>query len=240
MPMKRVFIYGGCTSRDAVDFYPQHSLELQGYIARQSLISAFKPADPKEFNTSFTSSNFQRRMYEGDIQGNLAATLRRDAEKIDVLVWDLMIERNGVARVRSGGFVTRNGVPKNEGTEAIGGAYVFASDSHFRLWTWALDKWVALLEQTRLKEKTILNATPWALIDDQGEPVERQGSGLTAEFFNSNIEKYWRAAEDRGIKVIRLPQHLAVADREHKWGKAFFHYVPETYEAQLEAMSKVI
>lgn len=237
--MKRVFIYGGCTSRDAVDYYPQHGLELQAYVARQSLISAFKPAAVNEFNTQFTESNFQRRMYEGDIQGNLAATLRKNAPKIDVLVWDLMIERNGVARVRSGGLVTRNGVPKKEGMEAIGGAYAFASDGHFRLWTWALDRWVALLDQMKLKEKTILNATPWALIDNKGQLVKSQG-GMTAEFFNNNIERYWDAAEEQGIKVVRLPQDVAVADTEHKWGKAFFHYVPETYEAQLDALTKVI
>lgn len=40
--MRRVFIYGGCTSRDAVDHYEDFGLELQSYIARQSLISAYR------------------------------------------------------------------------------------------------------------------------------------------------------------------------------------------------------
>lgn len=44
-----MFIYGGCTSRDAVDFYPEYGLELLGYVARQSLVSAFRPADHSEF-----------------------------------------------------------------------------------------------------------------------------------------------------------------------------------------------
>lgn len=237
--MTRVFIYGGCTSRDAVDYYSEHGWELHKYLARQSLISAFKPADPNEFEFDSPESKFQRRMYEGDVNSTLPATVKREAKNIDLLVWDLMIERNGVAKVRSGGMVTRNGVPKKAGTQTIGGSYAFGTDGHLRLWLWALEKWVSVLDRAGLKDKTVLNATPWALVDKHGEPMKSKG-GMTAEWFNEKIATYWDAIEAQGIRVARIPQEVAIADPDHNWGKAFFHYVPETYKAQLEAISKLI
>ena len=89
--MRKVFIYGGCTSRDAVDHYSGHGLELHSYIARQSLISAFKPAAPSVIDTSGVSGNFQQRMLSGDVTGTLPKHLARHADEIDLIVWDLMI-----------------------------------------------------------------------------------------------------------------------------------------------------
>lgn len=238
-PMIKVLIYGGCTSRDAVDMYTDYGLELHTYIARQSLVSAFKPADPNEFDFDSPESKFQRRMYEGDVESSLPSTVKRYAAEIDLVVWDLMIERNGVAKVRSGGIVTRNGVPKKDGTPVIGGAYPFGTEGHLRQWLWALDKWVALLERTGLKEKTVLNATPWAITDKHGEAIQSAG-GMTAEFFNDKIAAYWDAAEESGIKVARIPQSAAIADPDHKWGRAYFHYVPNTYKAQLDTITAFI
>lgn len=94
--MRRVFIYGGCTSRDAVDQYADYGLQLHSYIARQSLISAYRPADPALFDTRGVEGTFLRRMLAGDIVGTLPKHLDENAAEIDLVVWDLMIERVGV------------------------------------------------------------------------------------------------------------------------------------------------
>ena len=237
--MKRVFIYGGCTSRDAVEHYPEHGLEMLHYAARQSLISAFRPADPKEFFIPAEVRPFQRRMLEGDIQGNLPRAIQEHAQSIDLLVWDLMIERVGVAKVRSGGMVTRNTVEKAPGTAPIGGAYIFGEPGHMKHWSWALDKFIALLERLNLKEKVVINATPWAILDTDGNPAKSESTS-TPEWFNEQVESYWALAESRGIRVARVPQEKAIADPNHKWGPAYFHYAPETYRAQLDAITAVL
>ncbi|MBP2374426.1 hypothetical protein JOF46_002338 [Paeniglutamicibacter psychrophenolicus] len=38
MGKKRVFIYGGCTSRDAVEHYPAYSMELAHYVVMMLLL----------------------------------------------------------------------------------------------------------------------------------------------------------------------------------------------------------
>ena len=237
--MLKTFIWGGCTSRDAVDLgYEQHGLELLRYVARQSLISAFAPADPGEFVIDPDAGNFQRRILTGDIRGSIPEELRRRADEIDLIVWDLMIERVGVARVESGGMVTRNGVLKAEGTAPLGRGYRFGSLGHIRLWMRALTQFTELLDSLGLTEKIVLNATPWAVIDANGE-FPRSDTKMRPELFNRQIARYWRLAERAGISVARVPQEEVVADPDHKWGPAYFHYVPKTYEAQLDAIDAI-
>lgn len=239
--MRKVFIYGGCTSRDAVEYYEDFGLELHSYIARQSLISAYRPADPSLFETAGIEGTFQRRMFRGDVQGTLASHLAEHADEIDLMVWDLMIERVGVQKVRSGGMITRNGIPRKAGVPAnvMAGSYVFGTDPHLRQWKWALYRLVDTLRETGLRGKVIINATPWATVDQNGRPTKADSS-MTPDWFNENVQRYWQEAELEGIKVARLRQEDAIADTEHKWGPAYFHYVPETYRSQLRAITELL
>ncbi|MGO1925465.1 MAG: DUF6270 domain-containing protein [Brachybacterium tyrofermentans] len=239
--MRKVFIYGGCTSRDAVDYYGDYGLELQSYIARQSLISAYRPADPHLFDTANIQGTFQRRMVRGDISGALPEHLVSNASEIDLVVWDLMIERVGVQKINSGGMITRNGVPRRTGVQqsALGGSYTFGTDEHLRQWTWSLYKFVDTLRSVDLRGKVVINATPWATVNQRGERMESDSS-MTPEWFNENVLRYWEAAEKEGFKVARVSQEDAIADTEHKWGPAYFHYVPETYRAQLRAITSLL
>lgn len=238
--MRKVFIYGGCTSRDAVDHYQEFGLELQSYIARQSLISAYRPADPALFDTAGIDGTFQRRMVRGDITGTLPEHLATNAQDIDLMVWDLMIERVGVQKISSGGMITRNGVPRRASvpTGAVGGSYTFGTDEHLRQWTWALYKFVDTLRAVDLRGKVVINATPWATVNQKGERMESE-STMTPEWFNEKVLRYWEAAEKEGFKVARVRPEDAIADTEHKWGPAYFHYVPETYRAQLKAITEL-
>lgn len=239
--MRRVFIYGGCTSRDAVEQYADYDLELHSYIARQSLISAYRPAAAKLFDARNIKGTFQRRMLAGDIIGTLPQHLEENAAEIDLIVWDLMIERVGVQKVASGGMITRNGTPRAEGVarNAIGGSYEFGTDPHFRQWEWAFAKFQETLDQLKLRDHTIVNATPWAQYNKHGDRTQSD-SDMTPEWFNGNVERYWRAIEDAGIKVARIPQAGAIADPDHQWGPAYFHYVPGTYRTQLEAITALV
>lgn len=239
--MRRVFIYGGCTSRDAVDYYGQYDLVLHSYIARQSLISAFRPANPKLFSISDGERPFQRRMLQGDIIGSMPKHLAVHRHEIDLIIWDLMIERVGVRVVGSGGMVTQNGARLAESAphDSLKGAYKFGTDAHLRQWVWALDRFGATLDHLGLKSKVIVNATPWAFVDAEGNPAQ-SNSQLTPEWFNENVVRYWHEIEKRGIKVARVAQADAVADPGHKWGPAYFHYMPVTYQAQLKAITELI
>lgn len=240
--MRQVFIYGGCSSRDAVEWYPNHNLELHSYIARQSLISAFNPTNPNLWDFSPMTKEWQQRMMRGDAASNLPAHIQEHHQQIDLIIWDLMIERVGVRRIRSGGYMTNN--PSNrkhiKNRSSIRARTSFGTDEHKHLWSQALEHFVALLKDTGLQDKIVVNGTPWALHDKHGQKAYFPKTGIEPEWFNTTIEQYWQLIEAHDIPVARIKQEHAIADPDHKWGPAYLHYIPETYQAQLEAITDTI
>lgn len=239
---KKVFIYGGCTSRDAVEHYPDYDLELHSYIARQSLISAYHPAHPGHWNFDTVKSPFQKRTFRGDVKGSLPQHLKAKGHEIDLIIWDHMIERVGVRPVTTGGYVTNNPTTRQKikDRSLLGDRIWLGTPHHLQLWSQALDEFVETLKEHGLQDKIIVNGTPWAVRDKHGEPAQYPSAGMEPEWFNDTIAQYWEKIEAHGIPIARVEQDIAVADPDHKWGPAYFHYIPETYKAQLEAITALI
>ncbi len=230
--MQKIFIYGSCVTRDGVEWWPEYGFELDGYVARQSLISSQSEASFKDFDFDFAGigSDFQRRMAKGDLGGNLVDQIR--AHSASVIIWDLCDERNGVHRFASGRFKTRNVLYKN--AKAQGAIIGFGRDEHFALWRDALDAFLPQLEHVRI----IVNATPWAIQNDRGRPVNSDDAKAVA--FNKSAERYLDELESRGLEIIRVPQEEAIALSSHKWGEAPFHYVDETYHVFLRQLKQLL
>lgn len=239
--MQRVFIYGSCVTRDGVELWPDHGLEMAGYVARQSLISATAPAQHREFRTEAIASAFQRRMAEGDIRGNVLDKLTTEVDDYDVILWDITDERLGVYRVPSGGYVSRvvdykGGIYR--GTQALDGPVKIGSDAHRTLWLAALDKFLDRLDQLGVKDRLVLNALPWATKDASGDAVA--ASAIDPHVYNAILDDYSAEVENRGVKVARTDLARVWQDNDHKWGAAPFHYVDDTYRASLEALARVL
>lgn len=239
--MQRAFIYGSCVTRDGVDLWSEYGLEMAGYVARQSLISAMAPARTSEFRTDSIPSAFQKRMADGDIRGNVLAKLVTDASSYDAILWDITDERLGVYRVPSGGFVSRvvdytAGIYR--GSEPLGAPVRIGSDAHRSLWLHALDTFAQRLEDAGVKQRLVLNALPWATLDEAGEPVSVQG--IEPHTFNSVLEEYAEAARQRGIRVARTDPSRVRQATTHQWGPAPFHYAADTYRASLEAITAAL
>lgn len=75
------------------------------------------------------------------------------------------------------------------------------------------------------------------MFDKEGSRTHYPDAGLEPEYFNTTAEAYWELIEARGIPIARVDQEHAIADPYHQWGPAYFHYVPSTYQAQLEAIT---
>ncbi len=231
--MQKIFIQGSCVTRDGVDWWPEFGYELEGYVARQSLISSQSPVSLKEVNFDFESipSKFAKRMAKGDVVGNLVTEIQKLAPNL--IVWDLCDERGGVFQLSNQAFITGNVVYKNN---PITGRHIaMGTDEHFELWKAALDQFVSSISGIRV----IVNATPWAVITDLGAPVN--GDSSRAMNFNRSAERYYSHIETQGLEVIRVAQDKAIARVDHKWGEAPFHFVEETYRemlVQLKALLK--
>jgi len=230
--VRKIFIHGSCVTRDGVDWWPEYGFELDGYVARQSLISSQSHLDLRSIPFDFEKipSNFAKRMAKGDVAGNLSSQIRN--HEPSVVIWDLCDERSGVLAVNTGEYITRNVV--YSANPIPGRTIAMGNDEHFELWKHALDQFLRSVSGIRL----IVNATPWALTTDQGNPVN--GDSSRAANFNLLVEPYYAELAARGIEIIRVEQSKAIARVDHKWGEAPFHFVDETYKEMLVQLKALL
>lgn len=228
----RVFIYGSCVTRDAVEIWDPAQFEMAGYVARQSLISAMSPAsDVKGFRLSQIDSSFQRRMMRGDIESSLLPALESAKDDYDVILWDLTDERNGVQQLPDGGWMTRlRNFQKVQIDQAkLGQVVPTGSIDHSKLWARALDAFLARLRSIGVLDRLVLNDTRWATRDDAGETFSNRET-----FLNADLEVMSHLVQSAGITAITPEPQSVLAANSHKWGRAPFHFVEDTYRSITE------
>lgn len=230
MTQTKVLIYGGCVTRDAFE-HLDDSFKLVGYLARQSLISAASPATGLLTEASLQSS-FQNRSLNGDIGSSLFGSVRSAAPKVDLFVIDILSERLGVFKLADGSYITHSGELGRSGLlnslEIKPSLLRFGTDRHFATWKSASTKFVGVLKNSKILEKTIHIETPWASKTDTGDDVE-PFRGLPAEQANEMYERYFEHLRNLGVRSCRLPLELAVSSNRHKWGPNPYHYAEPAY-----------
>lgn len=229
----RVFIYGSCVARDALDPLIPDEVTILGYIARHSLLSDGSDASYKLPDTLELTSAFTERMVRNDWSGNqLKQIFSADAD-IDLLLWDLIDERHGVHWFPTGELVTRSIdlVKSKPAMEVIiEQTHVpFGSDEHFEGWAEKATNFVNDLMNAQLLEKTRIIRIDWAEVAIDGQVTPRS-MGIRASEANILYERYYGHLADLGVKSIEVPTELVLAAPQHKWGIAPFHYIPEVYQ----------
>ncbi|WP_422115714.1 DUF6270 domain-containing protein [Brachybacterium sp. UNK5269] len=229
----RVAIYGSCVARDSVDLAGSGRLSVADYVARQSLISAGLDASARFPSDPQVSSRFQRRMMEADFAGDLEARLDAVAPTTDLLLWDLTDERHGVHVFEDGSVVTRSvdltAVPEVlgvvEGTRHV----AFGTEEHFALWSPRAEKFRDHLRERGLFDRTVVLQVPWALVavDGRETPVSMGTSAIEA---NEAYRRYYEHLRSLGFTLLELQPLGVLADPEHRWGFAPFHYTQDVYE----------
>ncbi len=233
MAPQRVTIYGSCVARDSVDLAGAGRLEVADYVARQSLISAGQDASARFPENPQVSSRFQRRMMQADFAGDLEARLEAVSDTTDVLLWDLTDERHGVHVFDDGAVVTRSidltSVPEALGAVEGSRHIPFGTDEHFELWAPRAEQFRDYLLGRGLFEKTVVLQVPWAFVAPDGRetPVSMGTSAMEA---NEAYRRYYAHLRDLGFAVIELQPLGVLADPEHRWGFAPFHYTQDVYD----------
>lgn len=240
LPNIGMFLYGGCVSRDSFTEMETEA-KLTGYVARQSLISAFnRPARIKPIELP---SNFQNRMVRGDISSDFIDKLEPKIPETDVIVIDLLVERLGVSRIRGGSFVTMSSeLKKSRALEAVAGqtrSIRFGTDEHFAHWCEAAVRFSVFLTENNMKSKTLLLETPWADITDTGARV-RGNATMSAEEANEKYERYYKFLSDE-CKILnyRLPDDHIISAEKHRWGVAPYHYIKPAYLGIVQRIREV-
>lgn len=239
----RVTVYGSCVARDTVDLAGADRFEMVAYIARQSLLSAGHDALHHFPEGAEVDSEFQRRMMTGDFAGNLEERLTEAAPETDVLLWDLADERHGVHVFEDGTVVTRSidNVRHPEVVSALESArhLPFGSDEHFRLWSAQAQRMRELLTGLVVFEKTIVLHVPWALVTSDGR-LTPWSMGTSAKDANSAYMRYYQQLRELGFTLIELQPLGVLADPEHRWGLAPFHYTQAVYEEIAQRVLEIL
>ncbi|OLT41905.1 hypothetical protein BJF86_02555 [Serinicoccus sp. CNJ-927] len=232
----RTFIYGSCVSRDTFERLPR-DFELLGYVARQSLVSAFTPSTTRTLPTADTRSDFQRRMITNDWESSLERQLREHADRVDLLLWDLCDERVGLRRLERlsrrptmHAWATRSVDSIRAGVDAELEEFrlvPFASGRHRVLFLHALRRFGTLLDELGLRQRTLLLAPAWATHTSEGSRVPTS-FGLDPARANRLFHDYHSTASQiTGVDLVTI--HDVAADPHHAWGPAPFHYTDSVY-----------
>ena len=200
-------------------------------MARQSLISAGRPADAGDLDLSVLTSPFARRSFLSDMVGNLEAQLTAVAARTDLLLWDLTDERLGVLETAPGAFLTCSTEAMTAGLyDDITGRHVeLGTTEHLHLWRPALHHFSTFLKQLDLMDRTVLIHVPWAMRTASDEPTISSW-GQTATETNWVMTRYIDLVrQEAGVRILRAPDELVIADDAHRRGPAPFHYVAALY-----------
>lgn len=238
----RTMVFGSCVARDSIEFADAETVDLRGYVARQSLMSAGDDASAQLPEQLGIKSKFQERMIRNDFAGNLFSRLEGLAGEIDVLLWDLADERHGVHRFPDGTIVTRS--IDTIRSETVSGLLEatehipFGTDEHFALWRERVDAFDERLRELGLFDKTVVLEVPWALRTTEGKTTP-WSMGVRAGDANKLYRRYYDYLKQTGHKFVELPVEVVLADPNHKWGLAPFHYTPEVYREVLWQLREV-
>lgn len=228
MPV-RTFIMGSCVSRDALSRL-QPEFSVGDYVARQSVISAGTSVDATLLHAERISSPFQLRNLRGDLAGDAPTRLAHEAGAIDVVLWDLVDERQGVHRAGEGWF-TNNWELRQTGAIADLASFEllrFGTDEHFDVWLTAAKRFAVALDQAGLLDRTIVVAPSLATLFDSGERVSDVAPAF-ADGYGDRFDRYADVlANDLRLTAVRPGRDEVRAGREHRWGPAPFHYSAET------------
>ncbi|RCK69144.1 hypothetical protein DT076_12425 [Desertihabitans brevis] len=238
----RVFVYGGCVSRDTFTHLDGEN-ELLGYVARQSLMSIDRPAEGVREKLHMPTSAFQQRMIEGDIAGNALERIEAVGDAIDVLVFDVLAERVGVLEAGHGVVTKLPELMQAGGAEATRGARFvrFGSDEHHAQWSVAARRFRDRLHARGLLEKSLLLKTPWATELAEGGEVPVPSWMTHPHEANRAYARYFDRLRELGFSVLDLPDHLTRSTASHRWGPSPFHYFDDAYRyfaAQVAAFGR--
>ena len=229
----KVKVYGGCVSRDILNFDTSESTQLAGYNARSSIATlAVKNAEKKIANKYYQAlsnieSNFQRRMVKYDFDNEILKSA--SIGDYDFLLIDLLVDRFHLAEV-DGKLVTRSVEFVRSGIKPDKVINTF-SDQYMTLWKEGLDNLFSVVSDTVGLDAVKLNKVYWSSVANTPEDTELLNTKWDIEKNNDKLNTMYQYIEDilPSSSIIEVDKHLLVADSNHKWGVSPFHFTDAYY-----------
>ena len=228
--MQKIFILGSCVSRDALAAFPD-AFDLVTYLARTSMASIEMPPvadDEVRARVAGIESQFQRTMLLNDLDKTTLAKIR--AAEYELLLVDFIDERFNLA-VAGQSVFSYSGELEKSGL-ALGDRTILTpgSDSFLSLWLAGMSRLLAAVD----KKKVVLNRAYWAEHFPDGSDVSSMGwirrNNAMLQSLYELADRHW------GLACIDYPPELTLADPQHRWGVAPYHYVQPFYAHAIDRL----
>ncbi len=238
--MLSLFIFGSCVSRDAFEFQSE-GFDIVKYVARSSL--AAQDSTPLVLTqvVSKLPSPFQREMMTIDMDKSLFKLVKD--ENFDVFLIDFIDERFGIAQFDTGARLTLSAEFINAKTDCVTFDEINRfSPQKLALWQRGFDQLMQVLADKEAAAKVVINKVYFTgyvgtCLEDSSwhspfavDEIDRN---------NAYLEKLYAyvAQHYPDVEFITYDQSLMIADNQHKWGIAPFHFITDFYLHTLKALS---
>jgi hypothetical protein len=231
-----VLIFGSCVSRDIFNFDSAGNFNLVDYYARQSFGSLVGQPYSNDAVLQRISSAFRRRLVARDFAKSI---LQADSAiaRADVILLDLIDERFDLLLLPTGHVLTYSAeLAESKFLEEPGGSGYLrlkpGSKERRAYWLEGVEKFFSFLQANGKRPAVLVNKVYWStcIKPEGGEFAVSQEAIVKA-----NAELDWMYTQLR--RWVSTDQFMSfapdnlVADAEHRWGVAPFHYVPTYYRA---------
>jgi len=234
----RAKIYGGCVSRDILNFDEAKLIKLVSYNARSSLATlgsnnAAKNISKKHYDSLLNiESKFQRRMVESDFNNQILESAGKG--DYDLLLIDFLVDRFHLAEL-DGKLVTRSVEFVRSGIKPNRLINTF-SDQYLTLWREGIDNLFSVIDARADLDKVKINKVYWSDIATDEQDTIKLNEKWDIEKNNAKLDAMYEYVENilPSSSIIEVDKRLLIADSNHKWGLSPFHYTDDYYRKMLE------
>jgi hypothetical protein len=229
----RVFILGSVVSRDTLDVSPEE-FRVAGYLARTSMAGIGLPAvglPGVRESILGTLGPEQQRMIFNDFDKE---TLRHIGKvESDVVLLDFIEERFDLCLTENSLFSNTSELRRVMQGNMPHPTLKSGSDSFFSLWLAGFERLMTELDGKHV----VLNRVFWAEKFPDGEDAGSRGwilhNNAVLQRLYELVDRYWT------IPVIDYPRDIWIADPDHRWGRAPYHYTSSVYAHGAGALKRL-
>ncbi|MCI9315543.1 MAG: hypothetical protein HFI57_11275 [Lachnospiraceae bacterium] len=255
--MVTVNIFGSCVSRDVLEMQQERKIQLQNYIARESIVSALSPPAFLNMDQLNLDSNFQRTMVAHDFHKDVFELFRQ--KRSEILLIDFIEERFPLVKTGnsyvtySNELMTSGYISKPELIRCCKKTPPFCRFRRSGGCRWMvgninMDNIITEFGRRLLEmynpEQIIIHEV---YLSDQYMDHEKQVRLFPANHLENNqklneqYEYMYHMLEDfiPDARVINCSREY-IADASHKWGLSPMHFQREYYEQVLEEIYRII
>lgn len=236
----KVKVYGGCVSRDILNFTEADTMKLVSYNARSSIATlgsdnvAKKISNKHYRSLSNIESNFQRRMVKSDFDNEIIKSAVTD--DYDYLLIDFLVDRFHLAEI-DGKRITRSAEFVRSGIKPDRLINTF-SDQYMQLWREGIDNLFSVVDQKVGLSAIKINKIYWSNIANTPQDTILLNDKWEIEKNNKKLDTMYDYIEKilPPSNIIAVNKELLVADSNHKWGLSPFHFTDDYYRRMVELL----